>query len=89
VKIEVKKMSPEEAEKQGITSWPTWEKEVSKFDWHYDSEEECYLLEGQVTVETPDGEKVEFGKGDFVTFPKDLSCVWDIKAPVRKHYNFK
>ena len=31
----------------------------------------------------------EFGKGDFVTFPKGLSCIWDIKAPVRKHYNFK
>ncbi len=31
----------------------------------------------------------EFGKGDFVTFPKGLSCVWDIKEPVKKHYNFR
>jgi len=49
--------------------------------------EECYLLEGKVVVETKDG-KVEFGAGDFVTFPAGLSCIWDIKEPVRKHYNF-
>ena len=40
------------------------------------------------TVETDQG-NVTFGKGDFVTFPKGLSCVWDIKAPVNKHYNFR
>ena len=51
--------------------------------------EECYLLEGQVTVETPDGEKVEFGAGDFVRFPRGLDCVWDISVPVKKHFDFK
>ncbi|MBW2449319.1 MAG: cupin domain-containing protein, partial [Deltaproteobacteria bacterium] len=55
----------------------------------YDSTEECFLIEGKVVVETEDGNRVEFGKGDFVTFPKGLSCIWDIKVPVRKHYNFK
>ncbi len=89
MKIEIKKSKKEDMEKEGVTSWPIWEKEVSRFDWHYDSIEECYLLEGKVVVETEDGERVEFGKGDFVTFPKGLSCVWDIKAPVKKHYNFK
>lgn len=89
MKIQVQKPSKEDLEGRGVTSWPTWEKEVSRFDWYYDSIEECYLLEGKVVVETKDGEKVEFGKGDFVTFPKGLSCVWDIKEPVRKHYNFK
>jgi hypothetical protein len=42
---------------------------------------------GKVVVETQD-DKVEFGAGDFVTFPAGLSCVWDIKEAVRKHYNF-
>ena len=46
-------------------------------------------MEGKVVVETEDGERMEFGKGDFVTFPKGLSCIWDIKEPVKKHYNFK
>ena len=89
MKIEVKKTEREEMEKEGVMSWPIWEKEISRFDWHYDSIEECYLLEGKVVVETEDGERVEFGKGDFVTFPKGLSCIWDVKEPVKKHYNFK
>jgi len=72
---------------RGVKSWPIWEKEASRFDWHYDSVEECYVLEGDVTVETPDG-NVEIGPGDFVTFPAGLDCVWDIRKPVRKHYNF-
>ena len=89
MKIEIKKPKMEDIEKEGIMSWPIWEKEISRFDWHYDETEECYLLEGKVVVETDDGEKVQFGKGDFVTFPKGLSCVWEIKEPVKKHYNFR
>lgn len=87
--IDIRKPDHTDMEKQGVLTWPVWEKEVSSFDWHYDSAEECYLLEGEVVVETEDGERVEFGKGDFVTFPKGLSCKWDIKKPVKKHYNFK
>ena len=87
--IKVEKPNDKELKERNVTSWPIWEKEVSKFDWHYDDTEECYLLEGKVVVETEDGKKVEFGKGDFVTFPKGLSCKWDIQAPVRKYYNFK
>ncbi len=89
MKVIVEKLSEEQIEKMEIKSWPIWEKEVSRFDWYYDFTEECLLLEGKVIVETKDGEKVEFGKGDFVTFPKGLSCIWDIKEAVKKHYNFR
>ncbi|RMD54379.1 MAG: DUF861 domain-containing protein [Nitrospirae bacterium] len=87
--IKVEKPDKEELKKRGIDSWPIWEKEVSRFNWHYDETEECYILDGEVLVETEDGKKVKIGKGDFVTFPKGLSCVWDIKKPIRKHYNFR
>ncbi len=87
--IKAEKLNKDELEKKGIFSWPIWEKEISRFDWSYDEIEECYFLEGKVVVETKDGKKVSFGKGDFVTFPKGLSCAWDIKEPVKKHYNFK
>lgn len=87
--IKVKKPTPDELKKMNVFSWPIWEKEVSCFDWHYDTTEVCYLLEGKVAVKTKDGKQVEFGAGDLVTFPQGLSCVWDIKQPVRKHYNFK
>ena len=89
MKIEIRKPKMEDIEKEGVMSWPIWEKEISRFDWHYDETEECYLLEGKAVVETSDGEKVQFSKGDFVTFPKGLSCVWEIKEPVKKHYNFR
>lgn len=88
MEIKIQKLTPEQLRQRGITGWPIWTKEVSRFPWTYDSIEECYFLEGDVTVETKDGNKVSFGKGDFVTFPKGLSCVWDIKKPVRKHYYF-
>jgi uncharacterized cupin superfamily protein len=89
MKIEIKKPSDKDLEDKRVTTWPIWEKAVSRFDWQYSDTEDCYLLEGEVVVETEDGGKVSFGKGDFVTFPKGLSCIWDIKAPVKKHYNFR
>ena len=89
MKIDVRKPTEDYLKTRGVSSWPIWEKEVSRFDWHYDSTEECFLLEGQVVVETEDGSSITFKKGDFVTFPKGLSCIWDIKQPVKKHYNFK
>ena len=89
MEIKVQKLSQEELKKLGVFDWPIWTKEASRFPWSYDCIEECYLLEGDVTVETKDGKNVAFGKGDFVTFPKGLSCTWNIKTPVRKHYNFR
>ena len=86
--IEVKRPSQEEIEKLGIRNWPIWEKEESNFDWHYDNKEICYFLEGEVEVETEDGKKVPMQKGDLAIFPKGLSCKWNIKKAVKKHYNF-
>jgi len=86
--IKIEKPGEEKLKELGVSSWPIWEKEVSKFDWYYDDKETCYLLKGKVTVTTKDGKNVNFGAGDFVVFPKGLSCVWDIQEPVKKHYNF-
>lgn len=91
--IKVEKMSKEEADKKfGVSSWPTWGCGASKFDWEYSGTETAYILEGEVTV-TPTGEwsdadpaKIE--AGDLATFPDGMTCVWDVKKPIRKHYNF-
>lgn len=69
-----------------VSSWPIWTKEISTFSWTYDSTEICYLLEGNVVVTPDDGEPVEISKGDLVTFPSGMSCTWDIRSDVRKHY---
>lgn len=86
MKIEVKRPEAEELKGKGVFDWPVWEKEVSRFDWSYDSDETCYLLEGQVEVTTSDGQRVRFGAGDLVHFPARLSCTWDISVPVKKHF---
>jgi uncharacterized cupin superfamily protein len=72
----------------GVFDWPIWEKEVSEFLWHYDDQETCYLLEGEVEVTPDGGDTVRFGKGDLVTFPAGMGCHWNILSPVRKHYRF-
>jgi uncharacterized cupin superfamily protein len=72
----------------GVFTWLIWEKEVSKFPWHYDEKEVCYLLEGDVTATPQGGQPVHFGKGDLVTFPEGMSCTWEIHKAVRKHYKF-
>ena len=79
---------PTEQEKSEMKKLPTWGCDVSEFDWYYDSEETCLLIEGEVTVLYGD-ESVSFGVGDLVTFPEGLSCVWKVKKPVKKHYIFK
>ncbi len=86
--IKIERPSEEKLKKLGVSGWPIWEKEVSKFDWHYDEQETCYLLKGKVTVTTKDGQSVNFGAGDLVVFPQGLSCVWDIQGAVKKHYQF-
>ncbi len=74
MEIKIEKPSEEMLKNRDVRNWPIWTKEISKFGWHYDETEECYILEGKVTVETEGGEKVEINAGDFVTFPKDLRC---------------
>ena len=86
--VEVRKPSEEEAAE--CKSWPVWTCGESKFDWDYTQTETCLVLEGSVTVtgRGDDSESVSFGPGDYVVFPVGLKCVWDVKEPVKKHYDF-
>ncbi|EFJ47059.1 hypothetical protein VOLCADRAFT_105278 [Volvox carteri f. nagariensis] len=75
-------------EAKGVRRWPTWGCGVSKFPWTYQESETCYILEGKVVVTPNGGEAVEINAGDMATFPAGMSCIWDVKAPINKHYNF-
>ena len=66
-----------------VYSWPIWSCEVSEFQ----CSETCLILEGRVIV-TTDYEDVTIKAGDFVVFPKGLSCHWNVIQPIRKHYSF-
>ena len=78
---------PTDREIEAMKSKPVWTCGVSEFDWYYDSEETALIIEGEVTVNYGD-KSVSFAAGDLVVFPAGLSCVWQVKKPVKKHYIF-
>ncbi len=82
--MEIRK--PTEEEIQEATTWPTWEKESSEFDWQYGEQEICYITEGSATVTAENGETVSFGAGDWVVFEPGLKCTWSIQERIKKHY---
>ena len=85
--MEILVKKPTEREIAEMMSKPIWTCGVSEFDWHYDSEEICLIIEGEVTVNYG-SKSVSFATGDYVVFPKGLSCVWQVKKSVKKHYEF-
>ena len=80
--------SEDRLKEMGVFDWSIWTKEVSEFPWTYDESETCYFLEGDVIVTPDDGDPVVLGKGDLVTFPKGMSCTWEIRKDVKKHFVF-
>ena len=78
--------SPMKLEAMYVDSWPIWSKEVSTFEWTYDSKEMAYILEGEAVVTPRGGEPVTIKARDLVNFAKGLVCTWEIRTPLRKHY---
>ncbi|MBN2138125.1 MAG: cupin domain-containing protein [Sedimentisphaerales bacterium] len=78
---------PSDAEAAECRTWPIWQCQPSTFDWAYTQKETCLLLEGKVTV-SDGNDSVTFAAGDFVVFPEDLECTWNVAEAVKKHYNF-
>ena len=48
--VTITKLTEDEIKVRGIKEWPIWTKEVSRFDWSYDSTEQCLILEGDIVV---------------------------------------
>jgi uncharacterized protein len=81
---------PTTAQVAEAKKWPTWQHAADKFEWFYGEREKCLILEGKAVVRSRDGaESVSFGAGDWVEFPVDLECVWEITEALRKHYSFE
>ncbi len=87
MKILVKQISKEDLTNMGVFNWPIWTCEVSEFPWTYSDNESCFIIDGEIEVKTQD-ESVHIGPGDFIVFPKGLSCKWKVTKPVRKYYSF-
>ena len=82
-------VTPIKLETLAVDLWPVWTKEVSTFDWHYEQNETCYILEGEATITPKNGTAVSVAEGDLVNFSQGLSCQWDITVAITKHYLLK
>lgn len=82
----VKNPSQSELQSLGIAKWPTWQKEISVFDWSFPEQEIAYILEGSCIITPVGGLPVSFGKNDLVTFPVGLKASWQVLEPLHKHY---
>lgn len=71
----------------GVDHWPEWEKEVSEFPWEYIEGETSYILEGRAIIQPEGGEPVLISKGNLVTFPPELICIWKVVEPIRKRFH--
>jgi uncharacterized protein len=78
--------SPAKLDAMYVEDWPIWSKEVSRFQWQYDTKEMCYILEGEAVVTSEDGQSVTIRARDLVGFPQGLRCTWEVISPIRKHY---
>lgn len=83
-----KKISEERKKKLGAENWPLWSCPAETFDWEYDENETCIILEGKVRIKHEENKETEFEAGDLVFFPKGLKCTWIVEKPVRKLYKF-
>ena len=72
-----------------VDDWPIWTKDISEFDWEYDQQETCYIIEGSAVITPENEEPVTIQAGDLVVLPKGMKCVWKITEAIEKHYKFE
>ncbi|MDT4329957.1 cupin domain-containing protein [Methylomonas sp. MED-D] len=80
--------SEERLQELGVSEWPIWEKEVSKFTIDFDETETAYVLDGEILVTPTGGEAVRIVPGDLVIFQAGLDSHWEVVKPLRKHYHY-
>ena len=69
-----------------VNGWTEWKKGNSVIPWKYIEDETSFILEGRAIVTPEGGAPVEISKGNLVTIPCGMTCVWEIIEPMRKRY---
>lgn len=80
-------MDVEQAKKFGVEEWSIWESEPQVFEWYYGQQETAFIHEGEVIIRIGDN-TVKLTKDMLVSFPRGLTCTWQIISPVKKSYTF-
>ena len=61
-----------------------WSCTKGRFRWHYQVDEMCHVLAGEVFVTDPSGSTRRLGPGDTAFFPAGSTSVWQVTADIRK-----
>ena len=62
-----------------------WRAEPCTFHYLFDSDEACYVIEGEATVELLDhGETIPLRAGDIAWFPAGTRAIWRVTQAFRK-----
>ena len=68
----------------GTASTIVWQCMPGKFEWHYDSDETIYFLEGSVVISADGMAPKRLGPGDVLYFKKGAVANWHIEQRVKK-----
>ena len=63
-----------------------WSCTPGVFDWVYDGDETCTILEGEAVIKIKGGRSKRLRAGDFVNFPKGLKTRWTVKKRILKTF---
>lgn len=63
-----------------------WDSTAGQFSWDYSWDESVYILEGEATVTTSDGQTLDVKAGDLTYFPKGIQTVWNVASYVKKTF---
>jgi uncharacterized cupin superfamily protein len=68
----------------GTATTIVWQCTPGKFEWHYDSDETIYFLEGSVVISADGMAPTRLGPGDVLYFKKGAVAQWHIEERIRK-----
>lgn len=68
----------------GTASTIVWQCTPGKFEWHYDTDETIYFLEGSVVISADNMAPKRLGPGDVLYFKKGAVAHWHIEKKIRK-----
>ena len=73
----------------GTASTIVWECTEGEFEWHYDTDETIYFLEGSVVIEADGMPARRLGPGDVIFFKEGAVARWRIEQKIRKRAFFR
>ena len=86
--IEIERDVTEERLKElDYLNWPIWRSSKPEMTWFTETKRQCYIAEGDVSVETDSG-TIRFKAGELVTFLPGISHKWTIHERVKMFYQF-